>query len=494
MRYVSPEQVGVTSENVMRFYRRIEEQGISMHSVILAKGDAVFSECYYAPFHKDFLHRMYSVSKTFVATAIGCCLDEGLLALSDTLEQHFPEYMSDGVSPSLRKTTVEELLKMETAVTGEDPHAYWFAHVKDDRAAVYFKDKGQKNANTLFLYDSSGSYLLGAIVEKLTGKPFLTYLKDKILRNIGFSEDAFCLDAAGKYSWGDSGVMCRAYDLLLFARFWLNGGTWEGKRYLSEDFVTRAVSPAVCTSDFGFSGQDGTYGYGYQIWGARGGGFAMRGMGGQVALCLPKEDLILVTNADTQGHPLGYYPILDAFYTEIVEKMHAEPLPENAAAERALRVEEKGKKLFFLQGAANAAFAEKINGKHFVCEENPMGIRSFTLRFDGEGGTLSYENATGEKSFPFGLGHNEIAPFPEEGYSARVGGLAAAGHKYTAAFSADFPEEKKLRIRVQIIDEYFGNLAMVFGFRDENTVSVRMQKVAENFLNEYVGTMNATAK
>jgi hypothetical protein len=123
-----------------------------------------------------------------------------------------------------------------------------------------------------------------------------------------------------------------------------------------------------------------------------------------------------------------------------------------------------------------------------------MGIRSFRLTFDGDKGTLTYENATGEKSFVFGLGHNEFGLFPEEGYSARVGGLIAAGHKYAAACSADFPEEQKLRIRVQIIDEYFGNLAMVFGFRDEDTVSVRMQKVAENFLNEYVGTMNAVAE
>ena len=68
------------------------------------------------------------------------------------------------------------------------------------------------------------------------------------------------------------------------------------------------------------------------------------------------------------------------------------------------------------------------------------------------------------------------------------------GHKYDAAFSADWPEERKLRIRVQIIDKYFGNLAIVFGFRDENTVSVRMSKKAEAFLDEYEGVMNAATK
>ena len=52
------------------------------------------------------------------------------------------------------------------------------------------------------------------------------------------------------------------------------------------------------------------------------------------------------------------------------------------------------------------------------------------------------------------------------------------------AFSADWPEEQKLRIRVQIIDKYFGNLAIVFGFRNEKQVSVRMVKAAEHFLDE----------
>ena len=49
-------------------------------------------------------------------------------------------------------------------------------------------------------------------------------------------------------------------------------------------------------------------------------------------------------------------------------------------------------------------------------------------------------------------------------------------------------------ISQKIIDKYFGNLAMIFGFRDENTVSVRMVKKADAFLNEYQGIMNAKAK
>ena len=62
------------------------------------------------------------------------------------------------------------------------------------------------------------------------------------------------------------------------------------------------------------------------------------------------------------------------------------------------------------------------------------------------------------------------------------------------AFSADWPNEYTLRVRVQIIDKYFGNLAILFGFKDPRRVSVRMTKAAEAFLNEYEGVMNATAE
>ena len=101
------------------------------------------------------------------------------------------------------------------------------------------------------------------------------------------------------------------------------------------------------------------------------------------------------------------------------------------------------------------------------------------------------ENATGEKSIRFGFGHNFFMKFPEEGYSDLTANKRADGNFYDAAISADWCEEKKLRIRVQIIDKYFGNLGIVFGFKNENEVSVRMSKTAEDFLSEYCGVMNA---
>jgi len=85
MKYTSPESVGISSRDLLKFYKAIDGNHLSTHSVIMARGDSIFTECYYEPFNKDFLHRMYSVSKSFVSIAIGFCEQDGLISLDDPM-------------------------------------------------------------------------------------------------------------------------------------------------------------------------------------------------------------------------------------------------------------------------------------------------------------------------------------------------------------------------------------------------------------------------
>ena len=489
MRICTPEQAGISSAHVRKFYELLEAYHIPVHSVILARGDRIFSECYYAPFHKDFKHRMYSTTKTFVSIAIGFCEQDGLLSLDDPIEKFFPEYLArEGAAH--HSSTIRELLMMESSIRG----VHWFVKGVTDRVDTYFETHPTKLPGTLFDYDSAGSFMLSVIVEKLTGKPFLEYLKDKFLREIGFSEDAYCLKVPGGHSWGDSGILCTARDLLLFARFLLNKGTFHGKRYLNEAFMNDATTMRVCNNDFGFVAHD-SFGYGYQIWGMARGCFSTFGMGTQLGFCDPKHDLVFVINADTQGNPHGYEQVFDALYRHILDNINEDgtALPPAEDENKALSAWLAERKLFFLTENQESPFVEKINGVTFTADKNPMNIKWFRLEFDGNEGNFHYENAQGVKCMPFGFGHNVFAQFPEEGYSDMVGNEKAPGHTYRAAFSADWPEPRKLRIRVQIIDNYFANLAIVFGFRDGKHASVRMTKVAESFLEEYAGVMNAEA-
>lgn len=484
MNYRTPEQMGISSRHVLAFYKELDERRLSVHSVLLTRGDNCFSECYYAPFHREFKHRIYSSTKSFTSIAIGFCQQDGLLSLDDPLYRFFPEY-----AEKKHSTTVREMLMMKTAL---DRSGGWFNKGDRDRAAYYFDLEPRKNPDTLFDYDSAGSFMLGAIVEKVTGKPLLAYLREKVLDDIGFSKDASCLQCPGGYSWGDSGILCTAWDHWRFARFVLNKGTWNGKRYLNEEYITAATTPSVVTDPYGFDDLYHNYGYGYQFWGAPKGCFATNGMGNQIAICDPKHDFIFVIHADNQGNPLADEQVYGALFRNIIDHL-GEPLPEDPKAKAKLDAYVAERKLFVLPNKQRSAFQEKVGGRVYHCEDNVTGIRWFRLDFTENGGSFTYENAQGEKTMPFGFGQNVFAKFPQEGYSDLVGAVAAPGNYYDAAFSADWPAEKTLRLRVQIIDKYFGNLSVLFGFRDEKTVTVRMQKNAENFLDEYAGMFNATA-
>ena len=87
----TPEELGISSKWLTRIYRRLEKRKFLSHSLLIAKDSAILTEGYWAPFHRDEPHRMYSTSKTFVATAIGMLAGEGRLSLDDRIVSFFAE-------------------------------------------------------------------------------------------------------------------------------------------------------------------------------------------------------------------------------------------------------------------------------------------------------------------------------------------------------------------------------------------------------------------
>ena len=483
----SPESVGISSARVKRFIQTLEDYHLCTHSLLMARGDTVFAECYYAPFHREYKHRMYSVSKSFVAVAVGLLVEDGRLSLQDRLVDFFPEYENDLHNDFLREATVRDMLTMCTSMTD---NVNWFYSGTKDRTEVYFRRAADRNPGTIWRYDSPGSYMLGVIVEKLTGKPFLEFMKERFLLDIGFSPDSYCLQVPGGHSFGDSGVMCTARDLLCFARFVMNGGTWEGRRYMDEAFLREATARQVDNSDRGFVSYE-DYGYGYQIWKAPRDGFAFIGMGDQFAICDPKTDFIFILQSDNQGNGSSRPILYHTLYRDIVERL-GDPLPEDPAAREDLQSFCAGRKLYAFPCGEEKGCAAGIDGRTYRLEENPMGIRWLRFGFAEDMGTLTYRNAQGEKTLRFGFGHNEFQLFPQEGYADRMATVPVPGHRYQCAVSAAWTEPCKLHIKVQIIDVYFGVLDMVFGFKGDR-LSLRMEKTAEAFLDEYSGLANGTA-
>ena len=476
---VTPESMGLPSAAVEGMLDDL--QSLCMHSFMVMRRNQVLAEGYWKPFSAQRKHRMYSVSKTFVSASIGHLVDKGLLSLDDKVVKFFPDKLPENPSPYLMDMTIRDLLMMAT------PHTRpTYARDRKDWVDSFFITEPDHPAGTVWAYDTSGSFILDVIVERVTGKTFLESMREDILDPIGFSKDAWCINSPDGYSWGGSGVECTTRDLARFATVFANHGQWEGRQLLSRQYVDEATSNLIDNNYTGHEDDtDGSFGYGYQVWQIRNGAYAFLGMGAQLALILPKEELVFVCTGDTQGNPNGYRQIFNALWDNIVVHLHDAALPEDAAAQKKLADRLAGLGVAPQKGSAASPWVEKISGKTFTMTANPMGITKMRLDFEGDTLTWSYTNPRGDKQIKLGLGHIEEGVFPEEHYFGPTIGTPA-GRGYRCLSSAGWTRENQLVLRIWLTDDYYGNLAVNLGFKGDE-VGVLMCKTAEWFLDEYQG-------
>ena len=259
--YASPESVGIPSAEIEACIRELEAQELYMHSFMVIRYGKIVAEGYWKPFDKDFRHRMYSVSKSFVTGAIGLLLEEEKIKLSDRVCTYFPEYPEESLHPYVKDTTIRDLLIMAT------PYELSYSFEITEWVESFFTGKPNKPAGTVFCYDTTASFMLNVLVERITGKPYMEYLYDKILYKLDFSQNVKCIKSPDGYSWGGSGVLCTTLDLAKYAYIFLKGGKVNGEQLISESFVKEAISKQIESDTFGHGGNIYTaMGYGYQIY------------------------------------------------------------------------------------------------------------------------------------------------------------------------------------------------------------------------------------
>lgn len=483
----TPEHGGIHSCHIKEWLQGIEAAGLSTHDIIIARGNEILFENYRPPFHADFLHRMYSVTKSFVAIAIGFAMQDGLLGLDDPIGKYFPDELEGNPDPNMGAQTIRQMLMMSTPKKGRS----WFSARSDDRVSEYFRHTTTTApCGSAFMYDSAGSFILGALVERLTNVRLIDYLREKLFDRIGISKEAHFLLCPGGHSWGDSALIAKPRDLLLAARFMLCGGCWNGEQLLDAEYARVATSKQIDTSAnrAGFDGQ----GYGYQIWKSYDDSFLFNGMGCQFALCIPGSDIIMIYNGDNQGIDFAGELIIGSFFEKVARRAKmpdssgSYALPENQNELSELYSYADSLVLAFEVGDMHSGIEADIDGRWFTLDENPMGIKKLRLCFGGDYGRFEYTNAQGDKTLTYGICRNEFGLFPEEGYSREVGSVYCPGHYYKCAASAAWKTEEHLRLNVQVIDDYFGRLWIDFVFNN-GTVKVKMHKVAEDFFSTYAG-------
>ena len=486
---ITPEQAGISSKVITEFLTALENCGATTHGVLFMKDEKIFAEGYWKPFHQDFCHRMYSQTKSFVGVAIGLLEEEGKLSLEDKIVDYFPEKIDGELPKYLNEQTIKDMLTMCTV---GNPAKWWFTANDPDRVHLYFNDQRTTHpSGTYWQYDSPGSQVLSVLVEKLSGKKLLTYLKEKLFNEMGVFQTAKILQTPNGDSWGDSAMICTLRDMAAFGQFVMNYGVWKGKRLMNEKYLREATSKVVDNKENAYY-KGYSFGYGYQIWRVGGNGFAFVGMGNQFTICYPDKNFLFACTSDDQGTTLPREMIFTQIRDVILPAIQEKTLPEDKLAHAELVKKMDGLTLRAAKGADDSPFREALSGIEYICDENRMGITKFSFVFkDKTTGEFRYTNGQGDKVIPFGVNHNVFGQFPQLGYSREFGGMKTTdGFTYRDAASCAWLEDKKLLLYVQIIDEYFGNMSAIFSFKD-NYASALFTRAAENFLTEYEGVLTA---
>ena len=477
----SPESRGVPSEAIISFMEELERNNLNMHNFMLVRNGNVLAECYWPYFNADKKHRMYSVSKSFTSVAIGMMIDEGRITLDDKVADFFPEYQPATPHPYILQATVRDLLMMATFNISTS-----YNNLDLDWVATFFQDDREKHEpGTRFSYDTAATVVLCAIIEKLNGKPMLDYMRP-VFDEIGVSKDIWCVQSPDGRSWTGSGILCTTRDFARFGLLCLNRGKWNGKQLISRKYMEEATSSQI--DNGGSEGSELRFGYGYQFWCLRDGGFACNGMGSQLALCLPGKDLMLITTGDNQAIANGTELVIKAFFN-LAGKIEKTKLPENRETQQLLAEKIATVSTPLPSGSTTSASAAKYSGVRYELADKNMEIKWMSVDVTPEHCVLHYENNAGEHSITLGMGKYYFQKFPEKYYGARIG---TKDTYYDTIAAGAWQDENTLSGIIYAIDNYFGSIHLKLSF-SSNKLHVTMRKTAEWFFDTYQGTAEGTA-
>lgn len=285
----APEDCGVSSEAIRDTIRDIREtNALEMHSFLLLRNGVMLWEEYFRQKEAERLHPLYSVSKSFLSTAMGLGAAQGLFSLDDRLYDFFPEYGDLCDSEWKRAVSLRHLLMMGSGF--ENNERAIFAQRKDFLPALLAQPVIHA-PGTVFNYYTGGSYLLSAAFQRANPEGIHAYLKRKLFAPMQITRSSWQRDPEGT-PMGGFGLSLAAYDLTKLGQLYLQDGLWEGQQLLPTAYVREATAKQIDNST-GVT-VDWQAGYGFQFWRNAFGGFRADGMHGQYIVVLPEKALVVV--------------------------------------------------------------------------------------------------------------------------------------------------------------------------------------------------------
>jgi len=424
----SPEAQGVSSSAIREFVEAADRDVNAMNSFMLVRHGQVIAEGWWTPYAAEVPHTLYSLSKSFTSTAVGLAVAEGKLSIHDEVLKFFPEDAPSEPTNNLKAMRLHDLLRMSTGHQTE-PRLSGTNGVPWTK--VFLAHPVPHKPGTHFLYNTAGTYMQSAIVQKATGQTVLDYLRPRLFDPLGIENPTWDTSPQG-ISLGGYGLNLRTEDIAKFGQLYLQKGQWHGKQLVPAAWVEAAT--ARQTSNGSNPKSDWDQGYGYQFWRCRHGAYRGDGAFGQYCLVMPDQDAVVAITSGTRDMQL----VLNLIWDKLLPAFQQSPLPENRDEEKRLKDTLASLTLRMPEGGASSPIAAKLSGKEFRFPANNQKLESVKLEagVNGRGTSLTlringteHRIACGHKNWEKGrlaygsLTEQPVAAsgaWPSDAYTARL--------------------------------------------------------------------------
>ena len=460
----TPAQEGISTQaviNMMDSLLALPECDI--HHVMVLRHGKVVAELHPAPFDAVAPHTLYSASKTFTSLAVGCAIDENLLRLDDRVMTFFPDKRSNRVSDNMAAMTVRDLLMMASGVAPD----WTMRNNSTDWVKDFLAKPVDDKPGTRFQYDSMCTFMLSAIVQRVTGQTMLEYLQKKLFNpmHITVADWETSPDGINTGGWG---LRVQAETMAKLGQLLLNKGNWNGEQLVSADYVEAACSRLI---DGGAKETvpptDGNQGYGYQVWQSKWpGSYRADGAMGQYTVVVPQEDLVVVI----LGMKLYGHEELACIWNQLMPGLKNEPLKPEKKLQKRLEQLCAGASLQLPQGKQQTAKGKQILGMIMQLDPNKHGYRSLSI-LHGETLGIVYDDATRD-FFHMGYGqwyYTTMNGYPVYSINA-INRMQGFDHGFKAAAAYAWTSSTTLEVRVHYVD-WISGTTFVFDF-EKNEVTM----------------------
>ncbi|HEY6900833.1 MAG TPA: serine hydrolase [Puia sp.] len=462
----TPESQGVSSQAIRQFIAAANASGISWHSFMLLRHGKVVSEGWWKPFEAGNVHTLFSLSKSFTSTAIGLLVKEGKLDIHAKVISFFPDDLPVVISDNLKQMSVRSMLTMNTG-HGEDTMPRMRAS-KDSWVRTYLAQPVEYAPGTHFLYNTGNTYMLGAVLNKVTGLTLESYLRPRLFDPLGFTGYDWEVSPQGLNTAG-YGLRIKTEDIAKLGQLYLQKGKWNGSAILTESWVEEATSKQTESQ---VNNGDWSQGYGYQFWRCTHNFYRGDGAYGQFCIVMPEHDAVLAVTGQSQDMQKS----MNIIWEHLPTGMQAGALPEDRAGQEALKKDLAGLVLPVAKGTTTSSAAAKYDKKKWTLGTNDLNVQSLQFAFSNKGVVLTA--TTAEKTTRLGYGwENWVTSSGREPYAFMNKDMLPMPSKI--AGTATWIDEHTLQLNTRFVEAIFG---------DKVTCAFDGDKLNVTFLNSVAET------